>query len=67
MAKETKVLQPVITPTIVQIDLSLPDIAPGECIVEYTDSKGVPSTMTTTLRMWDRVYSKRQGFSLKKK
>lgn len=62
-----KVLQPV---GIANDTSTSQNIATGECIICKIDKDGneLPNTeFSTSIRMWDRVYSKRTDMKLKKK
>lgn len=64
-------IKPVLQPTVTVI--SLPEnneLKNGECIICMVDDKGNEKTgseFTTSLRMWERTYSKNSKFKLKKK
>lgn len=62
---DKRVLKPVLTPSTTSV--STVSVSPGQCIVGTTDAKGQVHEFVTSTRMWDRVYSKRENFTLKKK
>jgi len=62
MKDNKKVLQPVLQPTVVTHS-SETVLEAGYVEVEVSGS----GSMVVTQEMWDRVYSKRENFTLKKK
>lgn len=60
---ERKVLQPIVSNVV---NLPAPENWNGGVVIEFTDAVGTHE-FETTLKMWDKVYSKNAKFSLKKK
>lgn len=62
---DKRVLKPVLEPAATTV--STITLKAGECLVTTTDKQGATHEFVTSARMWDRVYSKKENFKLKKK